>query len=1040
MAKLVAALASPILVLYFVDIVDFVQVSQHFGAVRRLNSVEDASISEGWPKLIPGPCMIQEAEATTKWMMGLLMDTLRANWPVLVVVLLDGALLAALWVLIKYMMSGESIPYMQLEQSEGESEEGAEESQEQTDGTPSLLARAEVAMMAFFWLSDMLSDVYVAYTYYTDGMYIFSLLLTAIWLGSGCLSFVHRYLSWERCDVETNPGYWVEGLNLHGELPSGWRSFVMYVLQVQPLLEAFKAFKRGMTRELREEKVLAALCEGAPSSLLQIYALLVSRPNGNPWILSGSICLSIFTVAEGIKKAYELCKPEDRQMEPSTLPSIALSLFRWCDTFSRIGFWALLGVCLRPTDAKRQGLQQPYLPFIMVTEFLMIALLFKSNNFGLQMKWNELFKKENFLGIIASFLSTFWCCYATDLIPQRRFSRILLALRTFSALCTLWLFALVSSAEFGGECSVTLVNTRGRELGTVDAELVDLPWAYAPLLFPAMQFRGGLAAQFKVTGFSFRGTNGRPSRASSDALAEAWINEMDPATAQEYLSLEELPEGEESDGQAEAPTDPPAVQKLQENLYADLEKEAVEDEVDVLFRSSELVSNAPTAQTVTVRGSDFRTERLQALSHLRILARASGLNLDEIEQVAQGRVPHRHGASPRAHVPCFALRFAPHGAVSPRKITSVAWTWWAKSMADEWLLESKSTGDETWTLRRSSVRDGVSAAPSDFNAEAELEGKGHLDPWNFGVFFGLRSFTATGRDDFAADGARAAWPGALRGAAPGLWFALEHPRARCEVDGAARRLSPEEPEVWRLARCTLRLAERVAGNAHANHAVHGGIEEYLEEVRGWPFGQILHYNSWYDLRSPSCDAADRRCFAHEMGEKNCADRLKVFNGNLSHWTAEHHLDAFLLDDGWDNPDSLWEVDDARFPEGFAPLVRHAKQMGTRLGVWMSPFGGYGAAGARRVRFGAAKGFERSKRGSFALAGPKYFQNFQAKVKQRISEGFGIFKFDGLGGGLGQSGGEEDRNDFEAMLSLLEAPSERDGSRKREANRFQGISF
>lgn len=40
-------------------------------------------------------------------------------------------------------------------------------------------------------------------------------------------------------------------------------------------------------------------------------------------------------------------------------------------------------------------------------------------------------------------------------------------------------------------------------------------------------------------------------------------------------------------------------------------------------------------------------------------------------------------------------------------------------------------------------------------------------------------------------------------------------------------------------------------------------------------------------------------------------------------------------------------------------------------VWMSPFGGYGAAGARRVRFGAAKGFERSKRGSFALAGARW---------------------------------------------------------------------
>ena len=37
---------------------------------------------------------------------------------------------------------------------------------------------------------------------------------------------------------------------------------------------------------------------------------------------------------------------------------------------------------------------------------------------------------------------------------------------------------------------------------------------------------------------------------------------------------------------------------------------------------------------------------------------------------------------------------------------------------------------------------------------------------------------------------------------------------------------------------------------------------------------------------------------------------------------------------------------------------------------MSPFGGYGAAGLRRVRSGAKRGFERSKRGGFALAGKK----------------------------------------------------------------------
>ena len=354
MTKLLAAIAIPILALYAVDIV---QLPQHFGGARRLNSFEDKSIAHGLQELIPGPCVIQEAEATTKWMLWLLVDSLRAHWPVLVVVVPDGALVAVLLVLIKYRMSGESNPYMQLEQSESGSEEGdeagGEEQPERTDDTPSLYARAEVAMMAFFWLSDMFSDLYVAYTYYTDRMYMFSFLLAAIWIGSGCLSFVHRYLSWERCDARTNSDLFFRRLNSRGERRPGLTSFVLYVLQVQPLLEAFKALKRGMTQELREEKVLAALCEGAPSSLLQIYALLVSRPNGNPWILCGSICLSIFTVADGVNKAYELCKPEDRQMEPSILPSIALLFFRWCDVFSRIGFWALLGICLRPTQSVR---------------------------------------------------------------------------------------------------------------------------------------------------------------------------------------------------------------------------------------------------------------------------------------------------------------------------------------------------------------------------------------------------------------------------------------------------------------------------------------------------------------------------------------------------------------------------------------------------------------------------------------------------------------------------------------------------------------
>ena len=40
------------------------------------------------------------------------------------------------------------------------------------------------------------------------------------------------------------------------------------------------------------------------------------------------------------------------------------------------------------------------------------------------------------------------------------------------------------------------------------------------------------------------------------------------------------------------------------------------------------------------------------------------------------------------------------------------------------------------------------------------------------------------------------------------------------------------------------------------------------------------------------------------------------------------------------------------------------------------------------------------------------------------EGFGQFKFDGMGGGLGQSGGEAFRADFEAMLRLVDGVHQR----------------
>ena len=101
-------------------------------------------------------------------------------------------------------------------------------------------------------------------------------------------------------------------------------------------------------------------------------------------------------------------------------------------------------------------------------------------------------------------------------------------------------------------------------------------------------------------------------------------------------------------------------------------------------------------------------------------------------------------------------------------VDSLGWTWWAKSMADDWVLSSRRLSTDPWTERSSSK--SLDKPASYFNAEVRLPGwqepsrwirlqmqNGHQDPWNFGVFFGIRSFTVFGRDESATTGAADLW-------------------------------------------------------------------------------------------------------------------------------------------------------------------------------------------------------------------------------------------------------------------------------------------
>ncbi|MEI6779700.1 MAG: alpha-galactosidase [Verrucomicrobiota bacterium] len=103
---------------------------------------------------------------------------------------------------------------------------------------------------------------------------------------------------------------------------------------------------------------------------------------------------------------------------------------------------------------------------------------------------------------------------------------------------------------------------------------------------------------------------------------------------------------------------------------------------------------------------------------------------------------------------------------------------------------------------------------------------------------------------------------------------------------------------------------------------------YLERERAREPKPFLHYNCWYDL---GCD----------MTEKDLLKVVAIFEKKLIRERGIR-LDAFVLDDGWDNLQAgFWTVDTGKFPAGFDGPCRELERVGSHLGIWISPLGGYG---------------------------------------------------------------------------------------------------
>ncbi|WP_315903394.1 enterotoxin [Photorhabdus kleinii] len=184
------------------------------------------------------------------------------------------------------------------------------------------------------------------------------------------------------------------------------------------------------------------------------------------------------------------------------------------------------------------------------------------------------------------------------------------------------------------------------------------------------------------------------------------------------------------------------------------------------------------------------------------------------------------------------------------------------------------------------------------------------------------------------------------------------------------------------------------------------VNEFLNNARPRKYSPYLHYNSWYDIG-----------FFTPYTEQESLTRIKQFGQELVTKRGVK-LGGYLFDDGWDNLKGDWGFSQA-FPHEFKNLKQAADQYRARLGIWLSPWGGYGPPGEQRVSHAEEFGYEVID-GRFALSGPNYYANFHNRVLNLIQQqNVSMFKLDGTGNADRVIKGSSFTSDFDAAIHLIE---------------------
>lgn len=239
-------------------------------------------------------------------------------------------------------------------------------------------------------------------------------------------------------------------------------------------------------------------------------------------------------------------------------------------------------------------------------------------------------------------------------------------------------------------------------------------------------------------------------------------------------------------------------------------------------------------------------------------------------------------------------------------------------------------------------------------------------------------------------------PCALDFSSGGVFFGVEYPAATTTVRQASDsgyQLQCQEI-VGAVVDTAWVTSQWIVEGLSPDHYVKQWFFKYLPDIRVAPVRPYALYNTWYDLRTP---VAPHLSPDHVMSEKNILHIIDLFKKNMI-GPYGIHLDAFVLDDGWDVHHSDWQLRQTTFPHGLKPISDALKPLGTTLGVWFGPTGGYSFRNDR-IGWMGAHGYEVSGRGGDAMmciGGTKYSALFTKRTTDMVKDAdVGYFKWDGI---------------------------------------------